>query len=502
MAETSGMQMNKDVEARIRAMPGNATCADCGNVRPQWASVSYGILVCLECSGQHRALGVHLSFVRSVQMDSWTERQISAMEKGGNSKLVEFLSSRGIDKSWTIAKKYNTKQAAYYRERLSRLLDGKTEPPPDPGRYDPESGGGDAQGAEPLPGESPEDYNARQARLREAARERLREKFGEQGLSGVGSSPLEADEGLDIGAVASSSARAVGSAAVQVGGAVGGAAGKVGGVMGDAVTGVGSFLKSSVIENTELHSQVKGAVGGVGETVGSTWGSLRKTVTDGDVIGSLKRNATAEEGSTVSKGLGWTWGAVGGLMSKASSTLGDIMGEGEDDIGGGERGQVPQARQAPRCKAGHQLRTQPRSDKICDVCGTKGTRYQCSSSCDFDMCTKCFDKPPPMADEGDGDAGEEDLLLPAEPPPVPTNEDIERIAKELGMDLNKSTEASGRASTARTFSVAAPAEEKQEVDPAAPSAMPVAWGEQTPPKAKAKAKPAATGDDFFAEFGA
>ena len=39
-------------------------------------------------------------------------------------------------------------EAAYYKERLSRLLEGKTEPPPDPGRYDPVTGGSEAQGAE------------------------------------------------------------------------------------------------------------------------------------------------------------------------------------------------------------------------------------------------------------------------------------------------------------------------------------------------------------------
>merc|ERR1719383_1602274 len=182
------MNMPPEREARIRAIPGNKTCADCSNINPQWASVSYGILVCLECSGHHRALGVHLSFVRSVQMDSWTEKQMEAMERsGGNVALEKFLSSRGIMKNWPVAAKYGTKQAAYYRERLSRWLDGKTEPPPDPGNYDPVSGG-DAQGAEPLPGESTDDYNARQARLREAARERLRAKFGDGAMGGVGSS--------------------------------------------------------------------------------------------------------------------------------------------------------------------------------------------------------------------------------------------------------------------------------------------------------------------------
>lgn len=126
------MMMRPEDQKFLKALPGNDRCCDCGRMKPDWASVNLAVFVCLECSGVHRSLGTHISFIRSVKMDSWTEAQIAAMKAGGNDKCKEFLASRGnIDMailSTPIPQKYSSPAAELWRQVIKARTNGNEEP--------------------------------------------------------------------------------------------------------------------------------------------------------------------------------------------------------------------------------------------------------------------------------------------------------------------------------------------------------------------------------------
>jgi len=87
MADKKAKDLQKELHKRLERLlqkEDNRLCFDCHEKGPRWASMNLGIFICLRCAGIHRALGVHISKVRSTTMDNWEPQWVDFMESMGN----------------------------------------------------------------------------------------------------------------------------------------------------------------------------------------------------------------------------------------------------------------------------------------------------------------------------------------------------------------------------------------------------------------------------------
>ncbi|KAL6702585.1 ADP-ribosylation factor GTPase-activating protein gcs1 [Coniothyrium glycines] len=104
----------------------NNKCVDCNAPSPQWASPKLGIFMCLSCSGVHRGLGVHISFIRSITMDAFKGSELARMAAGGNKPFQDFFDThvsntkdnRTFEAS-SIQERYDSEAGDEWKERLS-----------------------------------------------------------------------------------------------------------------------------------------------------------------------------------------------------------------------------------------------------------------------------------------------------------------------------------------------------------------------------------------------
>ncbi|XVF04089.1 hypothetical protein REPUB_Repub05bG0051600 [Reevesia pubescens] len=109
-------------------LPENRECADCKSKAPRWASVNLGIFICMQCSGIHRSLGVHISKVRSATLDTWLPEQVAFIQSMGNEKANSYWEAE-LPTNYDRVGIENFIRAKYEEKRWV-ARDGKFKSPP------------------------------------------------------------------------------------------------------------------------------------------------------------------------------------------------------------------------------------------------------------------------------------------------------------------------------------------------------------------------------------
>jgi len=110
----------------------NQKCFDCNQPNPKWASLNNAVFVCLKCAGIHRGFGINVSFIRSLTIDSWDDKQIEILQKGGNKRLRLFLEEYKVSINATLDFKYMIRATDYYRKLLKFEVSNNVELPTQP----------------------------------------------------------------------------------------------------------------------------------------------------------------------------------------------------------------------------------------------------------------------------------------------------------------------------------------------------------------------------------
>ncbi|XP_069162447.1 arfGAP with SH3 domain, ANK repeat and PH domain-containing protein isoform X3 [Procambarus clarkii] len=118
-ADSGFRELQQRIISYVRGLPGNNLCCDCGGTNDvTWLSTNYGVMVCIECSGIHRDLGVHISRIQSLTLDKVGTAQLLLARHMTNksfNEVTEATSPRKPEPTSTMDERREFIQSKYVR---------------------------------------------------------------------------------------------------------------------------------------------------------------------------------------------------------------------------------------------------------------------------------------------------------------------------------------------------------------------------------------------------
>ncbi|XP_052122885.1 arfGAP with SH3 domain, ANK repeat and PH domain-containing protein isoform X3 [Frankliniella occidentalis] len=118
------LELQQAIIRYVQKLPGNDRCCDCNSQNDAtWLSTNFGIIVCIECSGIHREMGVHISRIQSLTLDNVGTSQLLLARHMTNNAFNDIMEASlhcpKLSPNSTMEERYEYIRAKYVDKKFA-----------------------------------------------------------------------------------------------------------------------------------------------------------------------------------------------------------------------------------------------------------------------------------------------------------------------------------------------------------------------------------------------